>query len=105
MRAGLSGHHEVCNISFSVIRNSQNLINILQKLKDATPYVVQADDRESNYSTGGRGGRGVRGRGNGFAARGLAMAGLTRQQPEKRQFAGEGGSAEATPAKAEAEPK
>ncbi|RXW21172.1 hypothetical protein EST38_g4664 [Candolleomyces aberdarensis] len=48
------------------------------KLKDTTPEVKQAIDRETRESF--RGGRG-RGRGLGFAARGLSAAGLTRGGP------------------------
>lgn len=59
MRAGLEKHAE--------------------KLKDTTPEVKQALDRESRESF--RGGRG-RGRGgHGFVARGLSAAGLTRGGP------------------------
>ena len=48
-----------------------------QKLKDTTPEVKQATDKESRGEHPFRGGRG-RGRGGGYAARGFAAAGLTR---------------------------
>lgn len=60
-------------------------------MKDVVPHVVQADDREQQRESvptfRGRG----RGRGGGFAARGFAAAGLTRQhqQSSDRQQQGD----------------
>ncbi|TDL14316.1 hypothetical protein BD410DRAFT_797257 [Rickenella mellea] len=52
-----------------------------EKLKDTVPLVVIAEDRETRDHAGGPRGRGRGyGRGGGYAARGFAAAGLTRQQ-------------------------
>ncbi|PAV20590.1 Ser Thr phosphatase [Pyrrhoderma noxium] len=53
-----------------------------EKLKGAEVQVSQAEDREFSHSGPFRG-RG-RGRGGGFAARGFAAAGLTRQQQDRK---------------------
>ena len=51
-------------------------------MKGAEVQVSQAEDREFSHSGRFRG-RG-RGRGGGFAARGFAAAGLTRQQQDRK---------------------
>lgn len=59
-----------------------------EKLKDYSPHVVIAEDRETRGSGSFRGGRG---RGGGFAHRAVAAAGLVRKR-ENNEGGGDGGA-------------
>ena len=91
MKAGLEKHAEVRKKNN--LATSWSLRFLLQKLKDTIPEVKQATPLEERYPGGIRGGPSGRGRGRGgYAARGLAAAGLTKGTPRQN-----GGSSSPAP--------